>query len=890
MSERSKRALRPPNRRLYEARLGIGVTQKELAIKLGELDGGIEVSSNTVSRWEQGEIPQPAHRRALCELFQKTEEELGISPLQTISEEEGRFAATLPIIDNRSLLIGRDSDLNDLRDRLFAGGITPLAGIPGVGKTTIAMQLAYDPALWDFFRGNILWYTCGENCTSDDILTEWAKLLGFSPQRIAKLRSKLTEALRAAFGTQKLCLFLDDVWDLALARTLLQVLPVGSSALVTTRFPLVGSGLAGCEFHSLGELGEVEGLYLLRLLAPRAVEADPDKALDIVRMVGGLPYALTLLGHYLASESWSVKARVTDTLELLCAKSYNLLDLDFPIEQLGLPKRQARSLREVIALSEKRLCEQERAALYALSIFPPKPHQISETAACAVANCSRKTLDRLQDFGLLEGTGEGYHMHQTLHLYSSYQLTRDQRRAACERIIAYALEIDSTQDQTEHIEIQPMLLALDATIEFSMKRELIQLALKLCPLLLAQARLGTAQKYLQQAVEATRTESEPPKEMARLLLLLGETYLRTDFHGTLDVYQEALDLARSTGDNESCCDSLATLAWHSHLFGAYEQADTYLKEGLKLALEQGLAPQIWQLLRIRGSQYWAKGDYARSEDDYQQALKLLPLVDERARQDLSMFYCFLAVLKGEQGHYDLAEDYFQQSLEAGEANGSRDFNAFVIARRAMMRLMCHPNDALRSELEQACILAHESFSYYVYVLKALAQLELALGKLEPAEQAARQALQISEAAQNKTRLGEYHTLLAQIALARGDINLAAREIEQGVLPYFRTYGTAEDRAIALVTWGELEIKRDNTNAAAAAFQEMLQTGPNEFFAVVAQSHYGLARVAAARRQWRIARREGELSLQMLERLSHTRAAEVRAWLEHLPFSFLQFFL
>lgn len=64
------------NRRLISARERRGWTQAEVAAALG-------VSELTVGRWERGEtFPHPYHRKKLCELFGKSEQELGVSRLQ----------------------------------------------------------------------------------------------------------------------------------------------------------------------------------------------------------------------------------------------------------------------------------------------------------------------------------------------------------------------------------------------------------------------------------------------------------------------------------------------------------------------------------------------------------------------------------------------------------------------------------------------------------------------------------------------------------------------------------------------------------------------------------------------------------------------------------------
>ncbi len=61
-----------PNERLKHARYQMGLTQAELAEKVG-------TTFETISRWERGiKVPSAYYRRRLCEVFGKTAEELGL--------------------------------------------------------------------------------------------------------------------------------------------------------------------------------------------------------------------------------------------------------------------------------------------------------------------------------------------------------------------------------------------------------------------------------------------------------------------------------------------------------------------------------------------------------------------------------------------------------------------------------------------------------------------------------------------------------------------------------------------------------------------------------------------------------------------------------------------
>ena len=65
-------------------------------------------------------------------------------------------------------LVGRDEEMSRLRERLHTGGnvaLTALNGLPGVGKTALAIALAHDQALRAQFCDGVLW-AAAEQCSA----------------------------------------------------------------------------------------------------------------------------------------------------------------------------------------------------------------------------------------------------------------------------------------------------------------------------------------------------------------------------------------------------------------------------------------------------------------------------------------------------------------------------------------------------------------------------------------------------------------------------------------------------------------------------------------------------------------------------------------------------
>ncbi len=77
------------------------------------------------------------------------------------------------------LVVGREAVMDRLVARLCAGTSTALSaeGLPGVGKTTLAVALAHDPRILAHFADGVLWAGLGPNGDPVEALGRWAGAL-----------------------------------------------------------------------------------------------------------------------------------------------------------------------------------------------------------------------------------------------------------------------------------------------------------------------------------------------------------------------------------------------------------------------------------------------------------------------------------------------------------------------------------------------------------------------------------------------------------------------------------------------------------------------------------------------------------------------------------------
>ena len=389
-----------------------------------------------------------------------------------------------------------------------------LQGLPGMGKTALAVALTADPAVRDRFKDGMLWAGLGQQPDVQGHLARWGKLLGVSPSTMGDVNSQASwgQALRAAIGKRRMLLVIDDAWDGEDALAF-QIGGERCAHLLTSRLPHVAFAFAGERVLTVPELTQADGLALLARYVPTVVAQDRENAQALVQAVGSSPLALTLMGSYLATQAFTGQARrVRDALAQL-KKTERRLHVSVPTavgrRPANLPPDIPFSLHSVIALSDQRLANQTRAALRALAVFPPKPNSFSEEAALAVSADAVETLDELWDAGLLESSGAGFYtLHQTI---VDFALMQGKEIEARLRPVAYMIWfVRAHEEDYDALEREQsnILAALDAAEKLELSQELLQGVMALVPFMRIRGHYTLANRLLMQAFQASLVQEQ----------------------------------------------------------------------------------------------------------------------------------------------------------------------------------------------------------------------------------------------------------------------------------------------------------------------------------------------------------------------------------------------
>ncbi|HMK07549.1 MAG TPA: NB-ARC domain-containing protein, partial [Anaerolineales bacterium] len=137
-------------------------------------------------------------------------------PADLATRARGTSAPFMAPPRGRDGLIGREDLVAALRSRLTAGrGDLALHGLPGVGKTALAVELAHDPQVRAAFPDGVLWTGLGRQPDVVSQLALWAAALGQSLVEFHALSSPTDRAreLHLLLAGRRALLVIDDVWE-----------------------------------------------------------------------------------------------------------------------------------------------------------------------------------------------------------------------------------------------------------------------------------------------------------------------------------------------------------------------------------------------------------------------------------------------------------------------------------------------------------------------------------------------------------------------------------------------------------------------------------------------------------------------------------------------------
>ncbi|MDT0320081.1 AfsR/SARP family transcriptional regulator [Streptomyces millisiae] len=334
---------------------------------------------------------------------------------------------------------GRTAFVAELGAQLATAGgrvmvVSAVAGIGGVGKTTLAVQVAH-AARENFPDGQLYVDLQGAGSTPADpkaVLGAFLRALGTAEEAIPQSLQERAAHYRSLLDGRRLLILLDNARDAAQIRHLLPGTP-DCATLITSRVRMVD--LAGAHLVDLDVMSPEEALTLFtRIVGAERVNAERQAAMDVVAACGFLPLAIRIAASRLAS-------RRTWTVSVLASK------LSDERRRLDVLQAGDQAVKATFELGYGQL-DAEQARAFRLLGLADGP-DISLHAAAALldrdAETAESILETLVDTSLVESAAPGrYRFHDLVRLFARACAERDEqppaeREAARVRLLDFYL-------------------------------------------------------------------------------------------------------------------------------------------------------------------------------------------------------------------------------------------------------------------------------------------------------------------------------------------------------------------------------------------------------------------------------------------------------------------
>jgi predicted ATPase/DNA-binding XRE family transcriptional regulator len=715
---------------LKQHRRKLDLTQEELSERIGcsyiairKIEAGVRRPSRQVAELLADLFKVPAEERAAFMVYARGRQEGGArgedgesaggEQARQSSGASGGAASEQPRTSNiparLTRLIGREEIATEIGSRLLRDEIRllTLTGAPGIGKTSLALQVA--AGLVPHFREGLFFVALAPIVEPAMVTTAIAKVFGLADSG----QRPLGEALVALLRDKEMILLLDNFEQVIEAAPLVvDILERCSQVkvLVTSREPLHVRGervfrVPPLQLPDLGRARTVETLSrspAVALFVERAHAIEPDFELTgqnaeavaaICVRLEGLPLAIELAAARIRTLTpQEIQARLESRLKLLSGGPRDL------------PARQ-QTLRNAIGWSYALLSDGERKLFARLGVFVGSFDLPAVEAVCnARGDLPFDVLDGLESLRnkslLKQGDRMGGHSRFTmLEMIREYALERlgigetseDAvegtegkgegprvggaeiiRRLHAEYFLVLAegaeMQLRGPQQVDWLYRLEEEHDNLRAALRWSLERRELELALAMAGSLWKfwelHSHLSEGRKWLTAALslpDSGRITRAKMAGRAKALFAAGRLAERQgDNSSSQPLLEESLALARKIDDKPLLALVLHNLSNLAAYHGDYATGHTLAEESLAIRSEMGDRWGMANVLHNLGFQAGAMGDYAASRAFYEQSLDISRELDDKWGIAYSLDGLGLRIL--DQRDYALAYSLIQEGL------------------------------------------------------------------------------------------------------------------------------------------------------------------------------------------------------------------------------------
>lgn len=702
---------------------------------------------------------------------------------------------------------GRAEELRQLNEYLAsvtdehtAVPILSIEGMPGAGKTRIAVRLAHR-LLAEGQYGDVQLYVdlCGHSdqppADPSAVLASFLRLLGVPGGQVPHDLPSRAALYRDRLHGKRALVLLDNAAGDAQIRPLLPASPT-NLVLITSRRTLA---VDGGHTLPLDVFTPEDGTELLsRVIGAERVAGDPDGAQRIVDLCGRLPLAIALAARRLqARPSW----RLADLVHRLEGARDRL-------DELAAGSRQ---LRAVFDLSYRAL-DADARWLFRLTGLHPGPDFTAESVAALAGREpaeSGRILDRLVDERLVTMvTGDRYRLHDLLADYARHVSETDEpepdRRAALTRLLDYYLHVTSratellrpgcwrvdltgtppahfppldTREDAEawlHAERANLLAALGRAAGDGWPAYAWRLAHAVHEYL---ALYGFIDSWVQTHEAALRTAvaAGDRRGEAVMLTFLAAGYVHQQrYEDARAHFHWALDLSRDIGDRSLESSALSGLGFICYRLGQFSEALEHAER--ELALEFEKEEESYRRGVMLNNVGVVRTVFGRFDEAMANLRRAMSYTADHVNE--CSVLSNIGVIHRERGEYAEAAEYFQRALALAADYNARPSAVLPLARLAATYRMQGRVDEALPLVTEALDIVGTMGGPECEVLTELGAVHRAAGRLAEAEQVLRRVAALAVGRQERYRHARALDELAIVHWLQGRTERARAEWHQ----------------------------------------------------------------------------------------------------------------
>ena len=675
-----------------------------------------------------------------------------------------------------------------------------VTGKPGVGKTTLALHVAYkvashykDGALYADLRG------IESNPTlPEEIMGRFLAGVGVAEDEIPASDDARLDRYRREFTRRKVVIVLDNAGSEAQVRPLI---PPGGEALVfvTSRFNLSGLEAAYHLFLDIFD-GDSSLTFLRKTVGAEVVDLDVSSAREVGALCGHLPLALRIAGNRLRT------ATMADLLEELTDQR----------NRLGALEAGDLAVRAAFNLSFRNLGKSARNSLKRLSLAPGGDFGAT---LCAALNDSdersaKTVLRKLSEANLIEASQRAgrYKFHDLIRLYAQEQFERDSPKktaAASSRMLDWlsysALKANLTlngqigrfefpsapvakigsieeaaawiadesanasaaidlllragdTDRAKALAIQ-LSFACEVVGDWQAWEDVVNRGVSIIgshpdplfdvPMLSSKANLLRYRREFQPALDlASAIYPRAQKAQDKMLIanaakLLG--CLRVDVGdvtGAQPLLEESLSLSRELGLRHEMGQALYNLGTVHRASGRAHEAIEHFKQDLEICIEAGDVPGAAETMNTLALTHMEIGEFSKSESYQREALKIFESVGNPHK--VSMVCNDLAISLRHQHKAQEALSLHLEDIERSRACGNVSGEALAKANAAVLLVELDRDAEAEPLFEQAVSVLSTLGDELRLARTLLGQVPMLFkaGKVDLAQDAANKAIEV----------------------------------------------------------------------------------------------------------------------------------------------------